>query len=110
MLLHTKPLEAKSRPYLAVGGGMKYYRGTGAEQVYQPLGNIALLTQTHDMRPLLSVGGGVKWRVGQNVYLRLDVRDYITPFPKKVITPVGNVKADGWIHNITPMIGFTFTF
>ena len=45
------------RPYVAFGGGIKYYRGTGAEQPFQPLSNIAILTKTSDTERT-----GVRWR------------------------------------------------
>ena len=48
------------RPYVAIGGGMKHYRGTGEEQPFQPLSNIAILTKTNDTKGMVSVGGGVK--------------------------------------------------
>src|SRR5690349_14224143 len=86
-LLHATDLESNVRPYVAVGGGVKWFSGTGNEVAAQPLSNVALLTKTTEVKGLLSVGGGVKFRLTNRVLLRLDVHDYITPFPTKVITP-----------------------
>lgn len=110
LLLHTSPMESKVRPYVAVGAGIKYFRGTGSEVLAQPLGNIALLTKANEVKGLVSVGGGVKVRVASRVLLRLDVHDYLTPFPDKVITPAAGVSAPGgWFNNIVFTLGVTLT-
>jgi len=46
-LIHATPVKSTVRPYVAAGGGIKYYRGTGTEVQVQPMGNIALLTKTN---------------------------------------------------------------
>ena len=43
--------ESTVRPYMGAGGGVKWYSGTGTEQVYQPLSNIGTFSDVHDMRP-----------------------------------------------------------
>jgi hypothetical protein len=78
--------------------------------VYQPLSNIALLTQAQDLVAMASVGGGVKFRLTQHVILRLDIHDYITPFPKQVITPAPGASAKGWLQDFVPMAGLAFAF
>lgn len=98
------------QPFVAAGGGMKVYRGTGKEAAYQPLSNFAYLTKTQDVRPMLSVGGGVKVKLGPRMWLRTEFRDYVTPFPKKVITPARGAKISGWVHDIVPMVGISFVF
>ena len=110
VLLHFARREAKVRPFVAGGGGIKVYRGVGTEVVAQPLGNIALLTKTQELKPLISVGGGVKFRVSPHVNFRAEFRDYITPFPTKVIAPVGAAKIQGWVQNFVPLIGLTVTW
>jgi hypothetical protein len=93
---------------VAFGGGIKIFRGTGQEAVAQPLSRIALLTKAQDLVPMASVGAGFKVRLSASASLRFDVHDYLTPFPKQVITPVaGNLK--GWVHDIVPMVGLAFT-
>src|SRR5271165_5341698 len=53
LLYHFSKLEAKIRPFVAVGAGVKIYRGTGTQVVYQPLSNLALLSQDQDLTPLV---------------------------------------------------------
>ena len=48
--------EAAVRPFVSAGGGVKWYSGTGTEQVYQPLSNIAVFSDVRDMRP-----HGLRW-------------------------------------------------
>jgi hypothetical protein len=100
--------ESKARPFLAFGGGVKVYRGTGTEQAFQPLSRIALLTKTQDMTALVSVGAGVRWKLAPGIALRLEIHDYLTPFPKSVITPNVGSKIGGWWNDIVPMVGLSF--
>ncbi len=109
-LLHATPVGSVIRPYVAAGGGIKFFRGTGTEVPFQPLSNIALLTKTTEVQGLLSVGGGVKVALTKRTIFRVDVHDYITPFPKKVITPALNSKASGWFNNIVATAGISFAF
>ena len=53
----------------------------------QNLSQYALLTKANDLTGVVSVGGGVKMKLGAHAWLRLDVHDYMSPFPKQVITP-----------------------
>ncbi len=110
LLFYANKQDSAVRPYLAGGGGMKIYRGTGAETLTQPLGNFAILTKTQEIKPLISIGGGVKWKIGQRTYIYLDVRDYITPAPKKVIAPVTGANLSGWLNGFTPMVGISIGF
>jgi hypothetical protein len=109
-LIHATDTKAAIRPYVAVGGGIKQFRGTGAEQVFQPLSNVAILTKTTDLRPMASVGGGVKVKLTDKLWLRLDVHDYLTQFPKNVIAPNSGSSVGGWLNNIVGTGGITFTF
>ena len=111
LVLHRRPKHGtKILPFLAVGGGMKIYRGTGTEQAYQPLSDIALLTRTQEIKPMISAGGGVKMLIGQRVILRAEVRDYITTFPKQLITPLPGTKVSGWLNDLVPMVGISYIF
>ncbi len=109
-LLHTAGRNASIRPYVAVGAGVKFFKGTGEEQPFQPLSNIALLTKTTDMRPMASIGGGVKAKLTDKIWLRFDVHDYLTSFPKDIIAPAAGSSVSGWINNIVGTGGITFTF
>ncbi len=107
-LIHTAPPEAKVRPFLAAGAGFKLYRGTGAETVVQPLEEVGLLTRASEWKPLVSVGAGVAWNVAPWARLRLEFRDYMTPFPKRVIEPVAG--GNGWVHDLVPTLSFGVRF
>jgi hypothetical protein len=109
-LLHLAPRSSPIRPFVAAGGGVKVYRGTGAEQPFQPLSNLGLLTKTGDVKGLISVGAGIKFNVGRVLQFRVEVHDYMTPFPNKVIAPVEGVKAGGWLQDFVPMGALALTF
>jgi hypothetical protein len=109
IMWHATSSESRIRPYVAAGAGVKLYNGTGAQVAYQPLSNYALLTQQQDLTPLVSAGAGVKFQVSQHVQFRLDVHDYLTPFPNKVITPNVGAKVGGWLQDFVPMIGISYT-
>jgi hypothetical protein len=106
---HATSSESRIRPYVAVGAGVKLYQGTGSQVAYQPLSNYALLTQQQDLTPLVSAGAGIKFQMSHHVQLRLDVHDYLTPFPKNVITPNTGAKVGGWLQEFVPMIGISYT-
>lgn len=109
VLLHSAA--KKTQWFAAIGAGMKIFRGTGQENAYQPLNQFAYLTKTQELKPLLSVGAGVRHFVGKRTVLRVEVRDYITPFPTKVLAPAGNAKFSGSVlHNIVPSVGIGYLF
>ncbi len=107
-LLYTRPSESTMRPFFDAGAGIKFYRGTGTETVVQPLSQYALLTQASDLTGVFSIGGGVKKKLGAHAWLRLDVHDYMSPFPKQVITPNFGANVEGWLHDIVPMVSITW--
>lgn len=109
-LLHFAPTEAKIRPFIAGGAGIKLFSGTGSEQAFQPLSGIALLTKTNQIEPVVSVGGGVKFSLAKNVLMRMEVHDYLSPFPKNVIAPTQNSKVSGWLSDFVVMAGLSFGF
>jgi len=110
LLVHAKPRGASVRPFAAVGAGVKFYQGTGAEQTFQPLIQFAALTHTTEIKPMISAGGGLKYALKSTLELRAEVRDYITPPPEKLITPVPGAKLNGWIHDVVPLVGLVYTF
>ncbi len=109
-LVNLKERGSSLRPYFAFGGGIKFYRGLGQETPSQPLDSLAVLTKTSELLPLLSVGGGVSYRLTSHTALRFDFRDYITPFPSKVVTPAPGATLKGWMHDFTPMVGISAMF
>src|ERR1051326_1401761 len=56
MILHTSREGARAQVYVAGGGGMKIYRGTGTESAYQPLSQFAYFTKTQTVKTMGSVG------------------------------------------------------
>ncbi len=112
VLFHFTPRTSRVRPFVAAGAGVKIYRGTGQELAYQgPLENVGLLTKMQDLKPLISVGAGIKFAITPSFQLRVDVHDYLTPFPTNVVTPAAGTKGgSGWIQDIVPMFGLSYTF
>jgi hypothetical protein len=110
VLIHAKSVESPVRPFLAVGAGVKFYQGTGAEPAFQPLSNLVVLSHTSETKPLVSVGGGVKFKVSQRALLRIDIRDYLTPVPTNILATPANSKISGWIHDFVLLVGVSRTF
>lgn len=109
LLVHPRKARG-AQPFVAVGGGMKLYRGTGQEAAYQPMNRYAYLTRTQEIKPLLTAGAGVKVPIGNHLCLRAEFRDYITPFPRKVIAPAPGAAINGWVHDLVPMVGLSYLF
>ena len=108
VLLHATGAGSSIRPFVAVGGGIKVFQGTGREVVAQPLGNLAFLTKTSEYKPLLTFGAGVKLNVSKRVGFRVEVKDYFSQFPKEVIAPASGSKLSGdWIHNFVAMVSIS---
>jgi hypothetical protein len=110
LLIHGAPRRSPVRPFLAVGGGIKYFRGTGTEPLFQPLSEFAVLTRTTEVKPLISLGAGVKVSLSDSVLLRLDFRDYMTRVPTDLIAPRRGASVSGWLHDFVPMVGIGFQF
>src|SRR5689334_11711169 len=108
ILVHSRPPRSRVRPFAAAGGGFRVFRGVGTESPYQPLGNFALLTKTQQWLPMVTFGGGIEYAISPRVHLRVEVRDYLTSFPTKVIAPAPGAHLSGWLHDIVPMAGITF--
>jgi hypothetical protein len=109
-LYHFADTEARVRPFVGGGAGIKVYRGTGAEQAYQPLSNFALLTKSQDLTPVVSIAAGIKFAVSTHLQFRVEVHDYLTPFPKKVITPSQGASVGGWLQDFVPAAALAYTF
>ena len=109
-VMHFAPTGSKIRPFVAAGGGVKVYRGTGAATLTQPLQRFALLTATHETKGLGSVGGGIKAAISKRALVRFEVHDFITPFPRQVIAAAPGGKISGLLHDIVFMGGLAITF
>jgi len=110
VLFHSRSARSRVRPFVALGGGVRVFRGTGTETSYQALSSFALLTKTQEWKPMVTFGGGVKYALSPRLSLRVEVRDFLTTFPVKVIAPAPGSHLSGWLHDLVPMIGITFTF
>lgn len=97
------------RPYVLVGGGMKQYTGTGTATAIQPLGSIAVLTNTSEWKPLVTAGGGVRIATGNKSHIRAELRMFFTEAPTKVITPVTG-SLSGWYMNFVPMVSLSYVW
>ena len=109
-LINAAPKGSRIRPFLATGLGIKVFRGTGLETAFQPLNNLAVYTRVREVKPLISLGAGIRIAVSRHLTMRLDVRDYITPFPAQVIAPVPGARLTGWLHDFVPMVGVGVVF
>jgi hypothetical protein len=98
------------RPYLAGGGGVKLFRGTGQETAYRPLMEDAYLTRTQQIKPMLTAGGGIKVQTGNRMLLRIDIGDQITRFPEKIVAAAPGRKLQGWLHDFVPSVGVSWRF
>jgi hypothetical protein len=110
MLFQAFRTSSRIRPYAAAGGGIRWFSGTGHEYLNQPLGTFALLTKTDEVEPLISVGGGVKVRLRARMDIRLDFRDYVSPFPEKLFVPAPGARIRGWLHDFVPQAGVSWIF
>jgi hypothetical protein len=111
LLYYFADSDARVRPYVAGGIGVKYYQGVGAEDPFQPGMDLALLTKTSQGMLVGDVGVGVKFRVGSNGIFRIEFRDYITGVPDDVITasPGASISGD-LLHQFAPIVGYSWTF
>ena len=111
LIIHTERKNSPVQYFAAIGGGMKIFEGTGAQTPYQATEAYGLMTQTHEVKPMVSVGGGFTFRLSPRLYLRTEVRDFITPFPKSVIAPPSsNVKYGSILNDLVPMVGIDYVF
>jgi Outer membrane protein beta-barrel domain len=107
---HFRPKGSRVRPFIAFGGGAKILIGSGIESAGQPLGTFAALTATHEILPVADVGAGFKIDLHKNLRLRVEMRDYISPAPNKVIAPAPGASLGGVLNDIQGMVGFSLTW
>ena len=109
-LLYATNRRSHLRPFAAAGAGIKRFTATGQESLSQPLSQFATLRHADEVKALISFGGGVKVSLSEHWLLRVDFRDYATPFPKKLIAPAPDAKVHGWLHDFVPMLGLDWRF
>ena len=110
ILFHPTSQESRIRPFVAAGAGIRLFRGTGRQYVNQPFSDFALLTNTDEVKPLISVGGGVKAKLTDHTLIRVDFREYISPFPENLFATAPGAKIHGWLYDSVPMAGVSFVF
>jgi hypothetical protein len=110
LLLEARGRNARIRPYAAGGAGIRLFRGTGREDPNQPFRDFAFITKANEVKPLISVGGGVKVTLTRRIVVRVDFRDYISPFPEELFVTAPGAKIKGWLHDFVPMAGVSFVF
>src|SRR5579885_1725024 len=96
-LFYATPRHARVRPFLAAGGGIKRYDGTGFASATQPLANFARLRNGHQVEGMLSVGGGIKAYLSDRWVLRVNFRDFATPVPDNLFATSRSTKVSGWL-------------
>jgi len=110
VILHTNKKGSRMQYFVALGGGMRLFRGTGTEEAYQPLYQVGYLTKTQQMKPMASVGAGVRFTLTQHMFLRTEFRDFITPFPNQVIAPAPGSKFASILMDFVPMVALSYEF
>jgi hypothetical protein len=108
IVIHTKPSESRTQFFGALGGGAKGFIGTGSEEAVQPLSQYGYFTSTKAFKPMLTVGAGVTWALRPKLFLRAEVRDFITPFPTAVLTPAPGVKYGSVLQEVVPMVSIVY--
>jgi hypothetical protein len=110
IILHTNKKGSRTQFFVAMGAGLKIFRGTGTEAAYQPLSQFGYLTKTQQLKPMASVGAGVRFTLANRFYLRTEFRDFITSFPTQVIAPAPGAKFGSILHDFVPMVAFSYEF
>jgi hypothetical protein len=110
VILHTNKKGSRTQFFVAMGAGLRIFRGTGTEEAYQPLYQFGYLTKTQQLKPMASVGAGVRFTLAHHFYLRTEFRDFITPFPTQVIAPAPGAKFGSILQDFVPMVAFSYEF
>jgi hypothetical protein len=61
-------------------------------------------------RAAASVLSGEKELSMRTILLRLDFRDYISPFPEELFVTAQGAKIHGWLHDFVPLGGISWVF
>lgn len=109
ILWHTNR-PSRTQFFVAVGGGMKIFDGTGTEEAYQPLSQYGYFTKTRSLKPMGDFGAGIRYALSAKLSVRLEFRDYITAFPTQVLTPAPGSKYGTLLHDLVPMASLGYQF
>jgi hypothetical protein len=110
LLYHFTRKNSPLQFFVAAGGGMKVFVGSGLQEAFQPLQQFGYFTQTHQIKPMASVGGGLTYRIGDHLRFRAEIRDFISAFPTNVIAPPPGVTYGKMLNDIVPMAGISYLF
>jgi hypothetical protein len=108
LVVFLRAPSGRIRPYLTAGLGAKLYEVTGPENPDAPLQASARLRSRDQLTFLAVGGGGLKVRLRHGLSLRVDFRDYMTPFPKRLIEPAPLATPRGIFHQFTPLVGISY--
>ena len=106
---HTGGDESPVQFFVLLGGGIKEFAGTGAEEAYQPLSQFGYFTKTQQIKAMGTGGAGVTFALKSHLTLRVEVRDFITPFPTGVLTPAPGMKFGSLLNDVVPMVSIVYT-
>lgn len=110
ILAYFAPRSASVRPFITFGGGVKDIKASGIESAAQPVGRYAALTNTQELLATADVGAGVKFNVSKSVRVRVEVHDYMSKRPNKVIAPAPGIKASGFLNDIVGSVSIGYSF
>lgn len=108
LIYHTNRKNSRMQAFAAVGGGMKIFRGTGAEEAYQPNYQFGYMTRTQQLKPMADIGAGIRFEIRPGLYLRTEFRDFITAFPSQIIAPAPKTKYGSILNDFVPMAGISY--
>ena len=104
----TTPEGSRPQFFAAVGGGVKIFTGDGTESAVQPLSQFGFFTNTSDVKPLFTSNAGVSFRLREHVVVRAEIQNYLSPFPRAVLTPAPGVRFGKVLDDVVPMITVGF--
>jgi hypothetical protein len=110
IVYHTNRKNSPVQFFAAAGGGMKIFRGTGTEEAYQPLSQFGYFTKTQALKPMGTLAGGMTYQIRPKLFLRTEIRDFITPFPSQLIAPAPGAKYGSLLNEFVPMVGIVYVY
>jgi len=66
------------------------------------------MTNTQELKPMGDVGVGLRFELRPRVFLRTEIRDYITPFPEQIIAPAPGAKFGSILHDVVPTVSLSY--
>jgi hypothetical protein len=110
LVIHATPGEAKLRPFVAGGAGIRVFTSTNFPPPNSFLSDFALLRPHTQVQPAISAGGGVKYRLAKHAQVRLDFRTYFSPLPDDIFLKHPSSRIRGWVYDFVPLAGISYVF